>query len=372
MQLEPFHLERYFSRYEFSARYLLSSSDCESVAMAELVAGADEECRSLWDGLTLGYTESPGLPLLRHEIAALYEGLGADEVLEVVPEEGILLAMMVLLEPGDHVVTTWPGYQSLFGVAERLGCEVTYWQPEEDDDWRFDPHVLRAALRPTTRLVVVNFPHNPTGSLPSRGDFDEILGMVEDAGAHLFCDEMYRWLEQDAGERLPSAIERYGKAITLCGMSKTFSLPGLRVGWLATHDGELLRRIAAAKDYTTICAGAPGEILAVMGLRARDEIVAGNLRRIATNADRVEALAAARPGLFEWVRPRAGSIGLARLGVEEGALAFCQRLVAEAGVMLAPSTVFGYGDAHVRFGLGRATFPEGLDVLEEWLDRART
>ena len=355
------------SLYEFSARHSLTSSDCESYPLAEVVAWADDECRGLWEDLRLGYTESQGLPQLRREIAGLYDGVAADDVLEVVPEEGILIAMTVLLEPGDHVIVTHPGYQTLYGIAEGLGCDVTYWQPDEEQGWRFDPGFVRRALRPTTRLIVANFPHNPTGYLPTGAEYQELLDLAADVGAHVFSDEMYRGLEQDATTRLPSAVERYGKAVTLSGMSKTYSMPGLRVGWLATRDRELYARLAAYKDYTTICAGAPSEILALIGLRERERISARNLRIISGNLDRLEAFVAERPELLSFVRPRAGSVCFARLGAAEGALAFCRRLVEEAGALLLPSTVFGYGDAHVRVGLGRTAFDQGLEAFGEWL-----
>ncbi|MFA4966037.1 MAG: aminotransferase class I/II-fold pyridoxal phosphate-dependent enzyme [Thermoleophilia bacterium] len=368
MRLQRFHLERYFEPYEFTARHLLSSSDCESYGLAELLEWADDECHELWQGLRLGYTESRGLPALRREIAGLYEGVKPDDILEVVPEEGILLAMTVLLEPGDHVIATHPGYQTLYGIAEMLGCEVTYWQPDEEQGWRFDPAFVRAHLRPTTRLIVANFPHNPTGALLTGAEFEEVLGLAAAAGAHLFSDEMYRWLERDPAGRLPSAVEKYEKAVTLCGLSKSFSLPGLRVGWLATRDRELAARVAAAKDYTTICGGAPGEVLGLIGLRERRRIVARNRERIAANLERLCGFVAARPELLSLVPPQAGSVCFPRLHAAEGASAFCRRLVDEAGVLLVPSSAFACGDAHVRFGLGRAGFAEGLAAFAEWLD----
>jgi aspartate/methionine/tyrosine aminotransferase len=366
---EEFRLERYMSRYEFSARHMLAGSDCESYSMAELVSWADEECRGLWEALRLGYTEAPGLPQLRREITGLYDTVAPDEVLEVVPEEGIFIAMNVLLARGDHVIATHPGYQTLYGIAEALGCDVTYWQPDEEQGWRFDPAFVRRELRPSTRLIVVNFPHNPTGCLPSAAEFEELLEIAAEAGAHVFSDEMYRGLERDPSTRLPAAVDLYDKAVSLSGLSKTYSLPGLRVGWLATRDRELAARLAAFKDFTTICASAPGEILALIGLRERERIVARNLRTIAANLDKLEAFAAERPSLVSLVRPRAGSVCFARLGAAEGALAFCRRLVEEAGVLLLPSSVFDYGDTHVRFGLGRASFGEGLQAFAAWLER---
>ena len=368
MDLGRFELERYFAAYEFSARYLLGSSDCESLGMAELLAMADDECGERWQSLRLGYTESPGLPGLRTGIASLYEGVAADDVLEIVPEEGILLTMTALLEPGDHVIVTWPGYQTLFSLAETIGCEVTYWRPDEKQDWRFDPAAVRSALRPNTRLIVSNFPHNPTGYLPPREDYEGLLRIAAAAGVTLFSDEMYRWLEQDEERRLPSAAERYDRAITLCGLSKTFALPGLRLGWLVTRDGDALERIAVLKDFTTICGSAPSEILGLIAVRNAARLAQRSRAIVATNLAVLDDFFERRRELFTWVRPAAGSIGFARLHAAEGALAFCRRLVEEAGVMLGPSSVFGYGDAHARFGFGRENVPEAVAALDGWLD----
>ena len=127
MQMQPFELERYFARHEFSARYLLGSSDCESLSMQELLALADAQARALWDELNLGYTEAPGHPLLRAEIARQYPGLDAEHVLTTVPEEAIFIAMNVLLRPGDRVVVLTPAYQSLHAVARAIGCTVADW-----------------------------------------------------------------------------------------------------------------------------------------------------------------------------------------------------------------------------------------------------
>lgn len=365
MRLPPFRIERYFARHEFSARYQLSSSDCEPLSLAELLGMADEETRGLWDGLSLAYTESAGLPALREEIASLYPGVSGDDVIEVVPEEGILLAMQAILQPGDHVVATFPAYQSLHSIAESIGCEVSHWTPE--DGGGFDPAALRSLVRPDTRLIVVNFPHNPTGQSVTEACFREIAGIAEDAGAHLFSDEMYRFLELGDTERLTSAVEIYPHAITLGGLSKAFALPGLRVGWLATRDTALMRRIAELKDYTTICASAPSEVLGLIGLRARDCIVARNLDIIGRNVAAASSFVGRWAHLASWVPPQAGSVALARIRFDGGAAAMCERLVADTGAMLLPSEVFGWGDEHVRFGLGRRGFAEGLEVFDRWL-----
>ena len=370
MDIKPFALERYFARHEFTARHLLSSSDCDGLPMAELLSWADDETRSLWDGLALGYTESEGHPLLRREIAGLYEGVAPDEVVEFVPEEAIFAAMNCLVQPGDRVVCTFPGYQSLYEIAASLGADLSYWTPREDEGWRFDPDDLADLVDEDTSLVVVNFPHNPTGWLPSHDDFRRIVGIVGAAGAHLFCDEMYRFLEQDPADRLPSGVEAYDRAVCLFGMSKTYGLAGLRVGWLVTHDGELRAALQGFKDYLTICGSAPSEILALIGLRNHDRIVRRHVARIRRNLDAVERLIAAYADRLTWTRPRAGSVCFPRLLGSMGAEELARRLVEERDVMAGPAGVFGYGDRHVRIGLGRERLPEVLAIVDDFLAHA--
>jgi aspartate/methionine/tyrosine aminotransferase len=370
MPLEPFVLERYMAPREFRARRSLSSSDCEAVVMEELVAGADAQLRDMWRDLRLGYTESQGHPLLRGEIASLYRGVGADQVLEVVPEEGIFLAMTALLSAGDHVVVTWPGYQSLYELARSIGCRVTRWEPEPRT-WRFDPARLRTLVAGAGRvaMVVVNFPHNPTGWLPTSVEMAEIAAVAQEAGAWLFSDEMYRLLEHDPASRLPSAVEGGPRTIALSGLSKAFGAPGLRVGWLVTGDEKLRARLAELKDYTTICGSGPSEVLALMVLRARDRILERNLALIRRNLDAIDRFVERVPATMSWSRPRAGSIGLAALELEGvSAARLTDQLLAETGLMLLPSTVFDYGDRHVRLGFGRADFVAGLDELAAWLE----
>ena len=283
MNIKPFKLERYFAEYEFSVKYLLSSSDCDGLVQAELFKLADKETRKLWDGLTLGYTESLGHPLLRDEISKMYQDIAPGDCLVVVPEEGIFIAMNAILGKGDHVICTFPGYQSLYEIAEGMGCEITKWKPEEKNGWRFDPDFLTREIKPNTKLIIVNFPHNPTGYLPPKEDFRRIVDIARKHGIYLFSDEMYRYLELNADDRLPSACEVYEKAISLFGMSKTFGMAGARIGWVVTRDRELYQKMTVLKDYTTICSSAPSEILSIIALRTKEKIIETHIKRINRN-----------------------------------------------------------------------------------------
>lgn len=359
MRLPPFELERYFAPREFVARAQLSSSDCESLSLDEVLVHADAEMRALWSTQKLGYGEYRGHPVLRDEIAKLHAGTKSDDTLACAPAEGILLAMGALVDSGDRVVCCAPAYQSLHEIARGAGCVVDEWP------WPFDVDRLASIVRAKkTRMIIVNFPHNPTGAVPTRAEWDEIVSIARDAGAWLFSDEMYRFLDlADDIDPLPSAVTLYEKAIALGGLSKAFSAPGLRSGWLVSRDADALERCAEQKDYTTICGNGPGELLSTMVLRDRARI-------LARNVDTIRANVAALERVFGVKGPRAGCITFVELVRENEADAsvtqLCDALFRETKLLLLPSSVFGFGDRHVRFGLGRAPFAQSLAEFAAW------
>ncbi|HEX6619643.1 MAG TPA: aminotransferase class I/II-fold pyridoxal phosphate-dependent enzyme [Solirubrobacteraceae bacterium] len=367
MSIRPFALERYFAEHEFSAELLLCSSDVEAYTLHELLALADEETRALWDGLTLGYTETAGHPLLRAEIAALYPGLEADDVLVFAgAQEAIFAFAQAALGEGDHAVVVTPAYQSLHEVARAAGAEVSTVELEHDRGWWLDLDEVRRAVRDDTSAIVVNFPHNPTGAHIDRATLDELVAIAEEAGAHLFSDEVYRWLEHPPAQLLPGAAERSARALSLGVMSKTFALPGLRIGWLACRDRELLQRIAAIKDYTTICSSAPSELLALIALRRRDEVVARSRAIVDANLPLLDDFFARWEGVIEWVRPRGATIGFPRLVADVAVDDFARELVSEEGVLLLPGSIYEHPGNHFRIGFGRRNMPEALARLERF------
>ncbi len=368
MHIADFKLERYFAAHEFKVRHLLSASDCEALGLEELLGMADDEALGTWRHLRLAYTESQGHPLLRTEVARLYERISPDEVLIAAPEELIFIAMNALLSAGDHVIVTFPGYQSLYEVAQSLGCEITRWPLEpRAGRWRLDLDFLADNIRPETRLLVVNFPHNPTGYLPSRNEFDGILEIARSHGLYVFSDEMYRLLEYDEAARLPSLVDRYERGLSLSGLSKTFALPGLRIGWLTTHDRELLGRCLAFHDYTTICSSAPAEILGIMALRAKETIVRRSRDIVTANLALAERFCTAHGDLFTWLAPQGGSVAFPALRADVPVGAFCQEMLDKRNVMVLPGDVFDYGGNHFRMGLGRTNFREALEQMAEYL-----
>jgi aspartate/methionine/tyrosine aminotransferase len=368
VRIAAFALERFFARWEFAVRYLLCASDVEGYPMADLLALADPESRRLWDDLRLGYAESTGHPLLRAEIAGLYDGVAADEVLVFAgAEEAIFCLSNVLLGPGDHAVVTWPGYQSLYEVGRAAGADITLHELREVDGWDLDPERLIAELRPSTRLVVVNAPHNPTGMLPTHEQWSRLTGELSSRGIHLLADEVYRFLEVDEADRLVAGADAFERGISLGVMSKSFAMAGLRIGWLATHDRDLLARCAAFKDYTTICSSAPSEILALIGLRARDVVLGRSRAIVGSNLAALDRFFADHADRFAWVRPRGGSIGFPRLLGDEPIDAFASRLVERDGVLLLPGSQFGFPGNHFRIGFGREDLPQAVERLEAFV-----
>jgi len=366
MELRSFELERYFAQYEFTTRYLLCCSDCESVTVADLLS-LEPEARERFDQHWLGYTESVGAASLRQEITRLYPGIGPEQILvHSGAEEAIFLFMQAALKPGDHVIVQWPCYQSLYEVARSLGAEVTFWRGHEEDGWAPDLDELKAALRPNTRAIVVNTPHNPTGYLMPAAEYAALNQLALEHKIVLFSDEVYRESEYDAAGRLPSACQINPLAVSLGVVSKTYGLPGLRIGWVATQNSDIYARMAALKDYTSICNSAPSEFLAELALRHREQLAARNLEIIRGNLQVLEGFFARHAQQFTWVRPVAGPIAYPELH-GEAVEAFCHELVTRQGVLLLPGTTYGDDSNHFRIGFGRKNMPEAVENLELFL-----
>jgi aspartate/methionine/tyrosine aminotransferase len=371
MRLPPFALERYFARHEFAVAYLLCSSDCESMSIQELLAlepGAQEG----FLGHRLGYTESSGSPSLRRDISRLYGGIDPERILvHAGAEEAIFLFMHATLERGDHVIVQRPCYQSLFEVAAGIGCEVTAWQAREENGWSPDLGELKTLMRPGTKVIIFNTPHNPTGFHMRIEQFRELVRLADAKGITLFSDEVYRGLERTESERLPAACELSERAVSLGVMSKTYGFAGLRVGWIATRDEAVRARMASMKDYTTICSSAPSEFLAELALRHGETIAARNRAIISANLALLDAFFDRHADSFSWRHPRAGPIAFPRL-LRGEVETFCDQLAQAKSVLLLPGTVYDDQGNHFRIGFGRKNMPQALQRLEEYMESGLT
>jgi aspartate/methionine/tyrosine aminotransferase len=367
MKLPPAKMARFFAKHEFTAPYLFCPSDCESFSVEDLLKFEPQALEAMLS-LRLGYTDSPGSLELRTQIASLYNNVSSDEILvHAGAEEAIFNFMNVALDPGDEIIVHSPYYQSLGEVAHGIGARVIEWEAGSKNAWELDLRVLEDTVTEQTKLVVVNFPHNPTGFLPTVEFVSELSRLSEERGFLVFSDEIFRGLEYDPGDCIPAFVELNDRAISLGGMSKTYGLAGLRIGWIATHNKDLIRNMAQFKDYTSMSNSTTSEFLATLALRNRDAIIERNLNIIRNNLNDLNAFFHCHPQLFNWIEPKAGPIAFPKyLGgaVED----FCQRLLQQQGVLIYPGTLIGKGFNCFRIGFGRANMAESLQRLEQFIE----
>jgi aspartate/methionine/tyrosine aminotransferase len=373
--LPDFRLESHFSQWEFAARFNLTASDAETLNLAELLALASPEDRVGFESMSLGYTQTFGAPDLRAAIASTYARRRTDEILCFAgAEEGLYAAMQVLLGPGDHAIVVTPNYQAAETVPLSL-CAVSGVPLEPDDNWSLDIDRVAAAIRPQTKLVSINFPHNPTGKILERGRFDALVDLCRRHGLWLFSDEVYRPLGPEGAVHLPQVADVYERGISLGVMSKAYGLAGLRIGWLACRDRDFLQRCERFKHYLSICNAGPSERLALIALKAREKILARNRAIVSANLVLLDAFFASYPDLFAWVRPDGGCVGYPRYLGKDGADVFAAKLVEEAGVLVLPSGIYHSELAptptdRFRIGFGRKGLEQGLAALRDYLEKA--
>jgi len=368
MKIKPFKLERYFAEHEFSTPYLLCSSDCESISLGELLnmeKGSSEQLNKLW----LGYTESNGDPELRYLISQLYESQSKDEILVFAgAEEAIYIYMNIALDKNDSIIVQTPCYQSLLEVAGSIGCELIKWEMDADKGWYLDINKLETLIKPTTKLIVINSPHNPTGYCIPESDYREIVRIANKHNILIFSDEVYKFSEYDTIDRLPSVCDIYKNGVSLGVMSKSFGLAGLRIGWIATKNTKLLEDLQSYKDYTSICNSAPSEYLAKVALRNKEDILERNINLLKNNLEILYKFFTNNSELFEYYIPKAGSIMFPGFKMDIKAKEFCSKLKEKKGVLLLPGDLYDHYPGNFRLGYGRYNMPEALQKVQEFIN----
>jgi len=337
--MQNFKLETFFSKWEFTAKHHMTASDAQSMTVAELLELAGKEQDALGD-LHLSYTETWGAPSLRHAIANTYDNLVAENILCFAgAEEGVYAGMRVLLQAGDHAVVAVPNYQAAETVPLEI-CEVTGVRLDPDNSWQLNIDEVKQAIRPNTKLISVCFPNNPTGAIIPQADYQELIALCRKHDLYLFSDEVYRLLELDEGKRIDQAADVYEKALSLNVMSKAYGLPGLRIGWLACQDTNLLLKIERYKHYLSICNSAPSERLAEIALGVRDKLLLRNRGLMASNLKKLDAFFADYPEYFEWQQPDGGCIAYPKYIGPGDVESFCTELVEKSGVLLLPASIY--------------------------------
>jgi aspartate/methionine/tyrosine aminotransferase len=372
--LPDFRLETYLARWEFAVRFHMTASDAESMSLADLLGLAEPGDRQAFEHLWLGYVPTSGGEALRTAVASTYSSVSPANVLAFAGGgEAIYVALHALLGSDDHAIVVTPTYQSLETVTQSL-CSVTGVALDANNGWKLDLGQVRDRIKPNTKLIAINFPNNPTGALPSPAEFDELIKICREHGLWLLSDEVYRLIERSPSLRLPAAVDGYERGLSISVVSKVYGLPGLRIGWIAAQDRDLLERMERIKHYLSICNSGPGEALAVIALKAREQILDRNRALINANLKCAGEFFSDFSDLFEWNAPDAGTVAYPRYKGADGVETFAQRLVEEANVLVLPASIFRSDLTPLpadrfRIGYGRSYVPAGLEAMRDWLKK---
>jgi aspartate/methionine/tyrosine aminotransferase len=374
IDLPVFRLEAFFSKWDPLLKYNIAQSDAETMTVGEVLALGSDEDREAFRDLPLGYPLGWGANELRAAIAATYETVDAEHTLVFAgAEEAIFWAMEELLRPGDHAIVTVPNYQSMESVTIATGADVTGVMLDPANEWALDLDDVRKAVRPTTKLIAVNFPNNPTGATPDETTFRGLVELCDERGITLFSDEVYRGLEVGGSRPLPQAADISPTALSLNVMSKAYGLSGLRIGWVACQDHEVLERLERRKHYSTICNAGPSELLATIVLQHADEVRARNQAIIAENLPLYREFFVERWGeLFDWKRPQGGCVSFPRYLGSGSCEDFCHELLVQKGVCVLPPSIYSselceVPAEHFRVGVGHRDPGRALEVFDEFL-----
>lgn len=374
MRLIPFALERWMTTYETRVEYDLAESGIHPMTTAELLAFDPEAEKRAHDllNLPLNYSEARGTLELRRRIAATYDGLTPDDILVTTGAiEANYVLFNALLAPGDEVVSVFPAYQQLYSVPEAIGCTVRTVSLREENAYRYDVDELRRLISDRTRMIVINTPHNPTGSALCASDCTAIYALAESVGAYILADEAYRWLTVDEKPLAPPMRDLGPRAVSVGTLSKPFGIPGIRLGWIAAT-AEIAARCWSYRDYTSLSPAVLSDYLACLALEHRDAILERTHRISARNLATIRAFLAEHRDLFTWIEPQGGLLGLLRYNLDLPSEVVANRLAEEARVMLAPGSAFGM-EGRLRLGIGAQPdrFEAGLRQAEHFFLRLR-
>lgn len=373
MKIERFELERWMTTWELDVDCDIAESGIAPLSLDDLLDFGNDADRSTvlaeLTALPLGYSEARGTAALRQAIVATYRDVDADDILVTTGAiEANFLLFNALLDAGDHVVAVAPAYQQLLSVPRAIGCDVSPWRLTPEQRFAFDLGELERLLRPSTKLIVINSPHNPTGSTLDENDLRQIAALAEERGALVLSDEAYRGLDHTGGPAMPPSMrDLTPNGISVGTLSKAYGLPGLRIGWIAA-DPEIARRCWGLRDYVSLSPGKLNDRLAHLALARQERIFARNREIIAANLATARDWFAANADLCSWTEPRAGLLALMRYHLDLPSDDIADGLAREARTMLAPGSTFGY-EGYLRIGIGQhpAIFREGLRRTADYL-----
>jgi aspartate/methionine/tyrosine aminotransferase len=369
----PFELERLLSAWENQIDYNLSESGVHPLTLRQLLDLQGGDTAAAIAGIAdteLNYPQANGDPLLRERIAALYPGATADNVLVTVGAiQANFTSLMTITDPGDDVAVMQPNYQQFWGLAPSVQRKLSTFSLRKDRGWALDLDELTAAVKPTTRLVTVVNPNNPTGRIMPADEREAILAAAAGADAYLLADEVYSGAERITDTFTPTFYGEYDKVLAVNSMSKAYGLPGLRLGWVVgPHD--VIARMWAWQDYITICTTKLANELAIVALEphVRARILERTRAYVRRGFETVERWAAGRDDV-ELMAPDAAAICFAKYSQAVNSTELVMRLIKEKSAFVAPGDLFGMdGNLRISFGLPDDYVSEGLRRLGELLD----
>lgn len=372
MKLPRFGVEEWLNVHETSATYDIAGVSIAALTLEELFGLSDTNPEDFYKKLQstkLNYGWIEGSLAFKEAVSQLYEQVSPEQILQTNGATGAnLLVLYSLIEPGDHVISLYPTYQQLYDIPKSLGAEVDLWQIEEENGWLPDLEKLRQLIRPNTKMICINNANNPTGAVMDRAYLEKLVGIADEVGAYILSDEVYRSF---SGLDVPSIIDVYDKGIAVNSLSKTYSLPGIRVGWVAANH-QVTDILRDYRDYTMICAGVFDDMVAQLALASRKEILKRNRRILEENLAILDQWMEKEP-LVSYIRPAVVSTSFVKIAVDMPMEEFCLQLLQEYGVLLVPGNRFDR-DGYVRLGYAceKETLIKGLEKLSQFLRRFDT
>ncbi len=370
MKIKPFAVEEWMNAYEDAARYNIAETCVDSVSADELFALAGEDAAAFWQSFAarrLTYGDIVGAPALREGISRLYRTAEPGEVITTHGAAGANHHVFYsLVEPGDRVVSIMPSYQQLTSIPESFGADLRVLHLKKEQGYLPDPDELRAMCVPGTKLICINNPNNPTGALMSGELLREIVEIARSAGAWVLCDEVYRHLTQDE-EWTESIVDLYEKGISVGSMSKVFSLAGLRLGWIVTHDAALRESLLSHRDYDLISCGMFDEAMAAVALSHADRLLERNRAIVRENLALLDAWVESEPRI-SYVKPRSGTTALVYYDYAPDSVEFCRRMYFETGAFVTPGACFEEEKCmRIGYANDKAVLEAGLKAVSEFL-----
>ena len=372
MNIKPFAVEEWMNEYETGARYNIAETCVDSVSLDELFALTGESKNEFLSKLCaarLTYGDIWGSDALREGVCRLYRTVRPDEVVLTHGAAGANHHVFCsLISAGDRVVSIMPTYQQLYSIPEAIGADVAIMHLKQENHYLPDLDELKALVTPGTKMVCINNPNNPTGALMSRELLEQIIEIARGVDAYVLCDEVYRHLTQADGW-CESVADLYEKGISVSSMSKVFSLAGIRMGWIATHDKAAVKAFLSHRDYNLISCGMFDDAVASLALRHSDEMIRRNQAIVRENLAILDEWVQAYPH-FYYTKPQAGTTALVYYDYDIPSYEFCERLYHGTGSFVTPGDCFEQPHSmRIGYACDAQTLKDGLAALADFSDK---